>query len=318
MAWPANPEVLQGIAKTSFYGSLAAEEANRLYTKSELCMPIEQGDLTVTYTSFGNVPEPRLMSPTVAGGGSRQAKDMKDYKLVGTVAEFELTVTRPRAVVETNPGEIPRVTQQMAEKAALFMDRRFVATALPSSTVGYDGVSLYNDAHPESGTNQDNNLTSAAATGTKPTAAELEADLDLELLSLKGFTDDQGTPVNDGVSRYTVIVPLQFEYLYKSVLTPTKAQSPGLDISGGTGRYRGMVDVYASAFVATQDRHYLVAQKGGTAPVALLKNKDWEFKTNIGTDSDLWNYSQTALFYAYARWEFIPWDWKTTLIQVWT
>lgn len=320
MAWPINAEILQGIVKTSFYGALQTAEADLVYPK--LCQTIAQEDLTVTYTSFGNVPEPRQMSGSVASSGTRQAKALKDYKLTGTVVEFETTASLPRSVVETNPSEIGRITEQMAQKCALFLDRRFIATALPASTAGYDGVSLYNDAHLESGTAQDNNRTAVAAgtvpTTTFPTAAELESALGVEIGALKGFTDDQGTPVNANISRYSIICPITYEYLYRTVLEPQKGQISGTDVSGGTGRFRGLFTVYASPFVATEDRHYLFGMRPGAFAVALLKNKDWEIKTNIGTDSDVWNMNQTALFMAYGRFEFYPWDWKTTLIEVWT
>ncbi len=66
-------------------------------------------------------------------------------------------------------------------------------------------------------------------------------------------------------------------------------------------------------FAGEQDR-YEVLQKA----VALLKNKDWEIVDNINTDSDAWQINQTALIHSYARFEFIPWDWKGTIRQVWT
>lgn len=314
--WPVNAEVLAGIAKTSFYGSLNSLEGGLSYP--ELCQVIDQNDLTVTYTSFGGVPEPRQMGYTQASTGNRMAKGINDYKLACTVAEFETTVNVPRSVIETNPSEIPRITSQIAEKAQLFMERRFVATMLAGSTAGYDGVSLYNDAHPESGTSQDNNLTSAAATGTKPTTAELEADLDTEIGALKGFTDDAGTPVNAAVREFDILVPLTFEALYRSALEPLKGPIANYDSSSASGRYRGMFRVFGSPFVATADRHYLFARGASTKSVALLKNRDWDFFTNIGTASDAWNVGQTAVFTAYARFEFYPWDWKRTVLQVWT
>jgi hypothetical protein len=315
MAWPSNAEVLQGIAKTSFYGALNALEGGLSYPA--LCQVIDQADLTVTYTSFGGVPEPRLMGYTQAGGGSRQVKSLGDQKLTCTVAEFETTVAVPRSVIETNPAEIPRITSQIAEKAQLFMERRFTATMLTGSTAGYDGVSLYNDAHPESGTNQDNNLSSAAATGTKPTPAELEADLDTEIGALKGFTDDAGTPVNAAVRAYDILCPSTFAATYNVTLMPPAGPAVNFDASSVTGRYRGMFRVFDSPFIAAS-RHYLFARDTSTKAVALLKNRDWDFFTNIGTASDAWQINQTALFTAYARFEFYPWDWKRTVLQVWT
>ncbi len=315
MSLPVNAEVLQSIAKTSFYGALESQEQLRLYP--QLSMPVTQDQLTTTYTSFGNVPEPRQLSGSVAAGGHRKARSLADYKLVGTVVEWEDTVPVPRSVIETNPAEIGRITQQMAEKASLFMDRQFV-TALAASTAGYDGVALIHDSHPESGTNQDNNW-STAVTGisaTHPTSAEFETLFDVNYKDIKGFTDDQGTPVNEGVRKFHVICPLEFENHMRIVLGPINNAVPYFDVGGGTGRFRGMADVHGTAFITTQDRYYIIADKPSSRPIALLKNKDWEFKTNIGTDSDLWNLSQTAIFYAYARFVFVPWDWKTIGLQV--
>ena len=177
-----NAEVLQGIARTSFYGALGAVEAELVHPK--LTKEVSQKEITVTYTSFGEVPEPREMSGSVAATGERQTHGVADYKVVGTVIEREQTVGMKRATIETNPGEIPIKTGQMARKAMIYKDRRFIATVLPATTAGYNRVSLYNDAHLESGTAQDNNLTAVAATGTVPTAAELEASLDTEIAAI--------------------------------------------------------------------------------------------------------------------------------------
>lgn len=316
--WPLNAEALQGIARGSFYRSLQSMEGRLVYP--HVCEMVDQQDLTVTYTSFGGVPEPRQLSGTVASSGQRQAKGVLDYALAVTVVEWEQTVVRPRSVVETNPDEIARVTSEMAIKAQLYMDRYLIGTVLPSTTkLGYDGIALYNASHAESGSNQDNDLTAAAATGTKPTAAELETNLDTELATLKEFQDDQGTPVNAGVSQFAVVVPTEFEYLYKSVLEPLKGQVGNYDSSSGSGRFRGMFNVYGSPFVATADRHYTFAMGDGVRKaVACFKNKDFEFVTNIGTDSDAWRLGQKAIFSSYARFEFMPWNWKSTTRFVWT
>jgi len=323
---PINAEVLQGIAKTTFYGAIKDEESKRIYPK--ICEIIDQPDLTVTYTSFGGVPEPRQLSGSRAATGNRQAKSLADYTLVGTVVEWEDTVTIPRAVIETNPQEIPRITAQMAQKASLFLDRRLVGTSLPSTTaLGYDGIALFSGSHAETGSNQDNDnstaVTGIVGTTTHPTTSEFEAMIDLALSDIKAFTDDVGTPVNAGVTNYTIVCPLEFEFHLKSVLGVLGGNyqmaggiAPADDIY--TGRFRGMFDVVGSPFVATNDRVYIFCNDGGTKAMALLKNKDWEFKSNIGTDSDLWNYEQTALFTAYARFEFVPWNWKVAYRHVYT
>ena len=321
---PINAQVLQGIAKTSFYGALNDEEAKRIYPK--LCKIIDQPDLTVTYTSFGGVPEPRQLSGSRASTGNRQAKSLQDYTLTATVVEWEDTVRIPRSVIETNPGEITRITEQMAQKASIFMDRQFIATTLPStSALGYDGIALYSASHAETGSNQTNTDTDAITgiSATHPTSAEMEIQLDSNLAQLKGITDDVGTPVNAGVERYSIVVPTEFEYHYKAVLggqglfNPSPATA-GLDVTGGTGRFRGMFDVLGSPFVSAADRYFIFCNDVSVPAVACIKNKDWEFNSNIGTSSDLWNLEQTAMFTAYARWTFVPWNWKVTMRQIFT
>lgn len=331
MGFPINAEVYSAIKHgiaDSFYGTIIAEEGEYAYGK--LCKPIDQDDLTTTYTAWGGTPEPRQLSAGATGtGGGRMAKQLKDYKITGTVVEWEQTIEIPRSIVETQPGLAAEKAAEMARKALLFMDRRFVATILPGSTAGYDGVALYADAHPESGTNQDNNLTSAAATGTKPTAAELESQLDLEVSTIKKFTDDAGTPVGATCRKFKILVPVSFEYLYKSILDPgvnlsgvagydSSANSTTTSFGAGSGRFRGMFEVIGSPFVATDDRHYTFADRPGYYPVALLRNKDFEVVDNINTDSDMWRLNQTAIIHSYARFEFIPWDWKGTVRQVWS
>jgi hypothetical protein len=330
MPQPLNPEVYSSIKHgiaDSFYGTIIAEAHDYAYGK--LTKEVQQDDLTVTYTAWGGAPEPRQLSAGATGaGGGRQAKALKDYKLVGTVVEWEQTISLPRSIVETQPGLAAEKAAEMARKAMLFMDRRFVATILPAATAGYDGLSLYNDAHLESGTAQDNNLTSAAATGTKPNAGELESELDLEISTIKKFTDDAGTPVGAATKKWKILVPSAFEYMYGSVVNPAVNNAiPGYDSSAnsvttsfgaGSGRFRGMIEVIGSPFIAADDRHYIFADRPGYFAVALLKNKDFEVVDNINTDSDEWRLNQTALIHSYARFEFIPWDWKGTIRQVWT
>lgn len=322
MGFPLNAEIYtsikHGIAD-SFYGTILAEEQDYAYGK--LCKMVDQEDLVTTYTGWGGVPEPRQLSAGATGtGGGRQAKQLKDYKIIGTVVEWEQTLEIPRSIVETQPGLAAEKSAELARAALLFMDRRFVATVLPASTAGYDGVSLYNDAHPESGTNQDNNVTSAAATGTNPSATELETELDLEFGIMRRFTNDAGTPVNAAVRQYKVLTGVGLEEKYKAVAGPknTAAALEGHDVSGGTGRFRGRMEVIGSPFVATDDRHYLFVDRPGYYPVALLRNKDFEMTDNINTASDIWNFGMTAIIHSYARFEFIPWDWKGTIRQVWT
>lgn len=302
MGYPQNPEILQGIYKTAFNKGVTSGAASRF--SSKLAQDVPQDTTTVTYTSFGSVPEPRQLSGII-GGGTRQSKELKDYKLAVTVQEYEVTVDMPRSVAEDNPADAQEMVGKLGGKCSFAYDRQFMACLTSTTLLGYDGVVVYSTAHPESGTNQDNTGTSA---GT-PTGAQIETAITTNLGSLMGFTDDQGTPVNEGVTHWTILVnPIQY-FTYLSVLDPNMSQQ-AIDSSGGTGKFRGLFTVIPSALVTTK-YHYIFADSGDRA-VGFFHKTAWDVKSNMYTESDLWNISNTAMFTGYARHAFYPWNWKST------
>lgn len=307
--YPQNAEILQGIYRKSFFDNFSSGQSSRFY--SALSKDIPQSETTSTYTSFGSVPEPNQLSGSAASAGIPSAKALKDYKLAVTVVEHQVKVSMPRSVAEDNPADAQGMVAKLGGKASFYYDRLFIACLTSSTLLGYDGKVIYSATHAESGTNQDNEHTSA---GT-PTGAEIETALTTQLGALMAFTDDQGTPVNEGVTSYTLLVnPLQF-FTYKSVLDPNLSQQ-AIDSSGGTGKFRGMFTVISSALVASKT-HYLFAN-GVDPAVGFFHKTDWDLKSNMYTDSDLWNHSNTAMFTGYARMAFYPWNWKATDRYVFT
>ena len=155
-----------------------------------------------------------------------------------------------------------------------------------------------------------------AATGTIPTAAELEAALITDMVALRDFTDDQGRPVNEGAAGFDILIPPEFEWIYKQVLDPTLSQQ-SYDSSGITGRFRGMFNMKVSAYVAG-DRHYIFARNRVRKALGFYVKTDWDYFSNIGTESDAWRLGRQAVFTGYARFEFQPRDWKVTVRHVYT
>lgn len=308
MGYPLNPEMLQGIYKKSFFDGASYGAATRIY--SRVCKDVPQDSTTVTYTSFGSVPEPRQKSGNLAGG-VRQAKELKDWKLTVNVEEYEVTIDMPRSVAEDNPADAQGMVNRLGMKCDFAYDRQFFGVLTSTTLLGYDGVVVYSSAHPESGTNQDNTGTSA---GT-PNAAQVETGLTDSVGKILAFVDDQGTPVNEGVTQFVVLVnPLQY-YTYKAVLDPTMSNQ-AVDSSGGTGVFRGTFNVIATRLVTTKT-HYVFAV-GGNPAVGFFHKTAWDLRTNMYTESDAWNHADTAMFTGYARHSFYPWDWKSTARYVFT
>jgi len=303
MGYPQNPEILQGIYKKSFFEGFGVQQADRFF--SRLSKDVPQDITTVTWTSFGSVPEPRQLSG-IAAGGTPQSKELKDWKLTTVVQEHEVNVDMPRSVAEDNPADAQGLVGSLGQKASFYYDRQFIACLASSTLLGYDGKVIYSATHGESGTSQDNTGTSA---GT-PTGAQVETGLTDSIGRIMAHKDDQGTPVNEGVKNFTVLVnPLQY-YTYKAVLDPTMSKQ-AVDSSGGTGVFRGMFNIIPSTLVTTKV-HYVFADNPPQPAVGFFHKTEWDLKSNMYTDSDMWTRSKIAFFTGYARFSFYPWQWKST------
>lgn len=315
--WPINSTLTQDILETDFFESVERAEKARFYTRLSESKTV--GEVTTTFPSFGSVPEIRQMSG-VSGGGVRQAVPLKDWSVSGTVYEYEQTIPFRRIIAQSKPDAVRAKTRQMASKALKGMDR-VLCQALASTTVnGYDAVPLISTTHPESGANQSNDLTGAnITTNYIPTGAEAEAMLNSMVGALKAFQDDQGTPTNEGVSRYILLCPVPMEIPFKRIVDPSMV-GYAVDSSGGTGVYRGAVEVIASAYCTTtgltggaQTVAYLFPQDETGTALARLELADWQFNTNIGDDSsDDWNKGE-GYIRSWAAFSYLPWQWQSVV-----
>lgn len=315
---PINPEVTRDIVYNDFFDALENAQTQRFYPR--LSVEKTQGEITTVYPSFGSVPEPTQVGG-ILGGGPDPATILKDWKVTATVFPWRQTVLFDRLVAETKGAEISEKSRQMAFKAMKGMDKILCQALVNTTVTGYDAVSLFNTAHPESGANQSNKISVDIATPTAPTAAEVETALNTALPKLKGFTDDQGTPVNEGITKVIALVPETFEFAFRTVVSPLMTQQ-AVDSSGVTGRFRGLVDVIISAYASstgatsgTKDRFWLFAEPSESVAraLALCRVMDWSFNSNIGDESsDQWNKGEGYL-YSYAAHAYIPWNWQAAI-----
>lgn len=299
-----NLELTKRIVMDAFYSEVAAAQNERIYPK--IAEEIPQEVTSVTRPGFGSVPKPVQLSGTTAGSNAAQARSIKDFKQTTEVVEWDLTINFPRSVVEDVPEEAARKARDLASSGTVFLDERAIAQLESSTALGYDEKPLYSATHNESGTNQDNELTSA---GT-PTAAQFESALGELTAALRNFRDDQNRPVNEGFTRYLLLVAPNQERVANIVLNPTMSQHSDSS-SGVTGVYRGQFDIMTSAYVPDK-KMFIFALNRTRKALGYYVKTAWNFTNNIGTDSDAWNYGRTALFSGYARFEMLPRDWKVT------
>jgi hypothetical protein len=314
MGYPINADLLRRINQEAFYSEIDAAANERIYPK--IAEMINQEVTSVIRPGLGAIPKPIQLSGTTGGSNAPRVKQLKDYVFTTSVVEWDLTVEMPRSVVEDLPDEASRIGRMHGSASQVFFDERLVQQLDSTTALGYDGKALFSTTHGESGTSQDNAHTVAAGTGTIPTVAELQAQLALDLVGLRGYTDDQGRPANEGVGQFLILIPPAFEWVYKTVLDPSMA-AQSVDSSGALGQFRGMFETVVSAYVPA-DRHFIFAKSRTRRAIGLFTKTPWDYKSNIGSDSDAWNFGRMAMFSGYARFELFPWDWKTAVRNVWT
>lgn len=134
-------------------------------------------------------------------GESPQMEELKDQRKYSGLSEGSFTIVnktwangmqvRKEEIDDDQIGVIKSRVQRLAQRAARH-PAKLLFEVLEDNPVGYDGVSLFNDAHPvrgkESGT-QDNLLA-----GTGVTVSALKTDLGTAAAQMGNFEDEAGEP----------------------------------------------------------------------------------------------------------------------------
>ena len=180
------------------------------------CQTTTSTTATEQYVWPGFVPQPREFID------GRSIQSMIDFTWNVENNEYELTLLINRKHFEDDQtGLINSRMREIAEIWATFKDFQF-ATLLEAGGTGlaYDGVAFYGDTRTiGSSANIDNNLTSAAATGTIPTSAEFQTALRDSKAAMWRFQDDKGRPFNAAaINQLRVIVPPEYEYPAREAL----------------------------------------------------------------------------------------------------
>src|SRR5882672_10639658 len=297
MGYPVNPELTRRIVNDAFYAEIEAAAQERLYPL--ISEEIQQDVVTVIRPSMGAVPKPTQLSGTASGGSGAREKQMKDYKYTTTVHEWDLTVTQPRSVAEDLPEEMARISRNLGASATVFFDEHAVRQLDSTTDFGYDQRPLFDASHAEAAglPSPDDAFATQSNTHTAATdpllPADIESSIETQLKALRNFRDDQGRPVNEGVTRFTILLSPLEEWAYQGILNPTRS-AQAIDKSGGTGKFRGMFDVKVSAYVPTKTA-YVFAQGRTKRALGFYMRTPWTFNSNIGTDADSWQLTRKAI-----------------------
>jgi phage major head subunit gpT-like protein len=196
-----------------FYNKLAADLG--MGWIPDLSMLFESNQETETYAWLGMAPAMREWI------GGRNAKGFKENGITIRNKTFEATLeVLVDEIRRDKTGQVMLRVAELAQRANVhWASLLSTLIAAGSSAVCYDGQYFFDTDHSEgdSGT-QDNDLTGAAATSTQPTAAEAEAAVMACVAAILGFKDDQGEPMNEGASKFKLMVPTVYLPPFAAVL----------------------------------------------------------------------------------------------------
>lgn len=267
---------------------------------------------TDTRARFGAAPMPEQWV------GDREGKPLNEYTQTTTNIPYESTVTFGKETIEylgENAGEVGRAMANQAMKAR--MHKAKLASALLEAGFAAtcdDGQYFFDTDHAYTGaaytTSQDNDLTSAAATGTVPTAAEAATGIRACLNAFYGFKDDQGDPlvpesyIGDP-SMWIVMVPAAFGTAFRQVLIADTLSAAGDNDLKGTFTLRVNPFLTSGAvfymfFAGSPWKPILVQQKSDVTPDSWYDQHSGTFYSSFSwwgaVDYGAW---QTAIGYTY-------------------
>lgn len=233
----------------------------------KVCQIVPSNAKVENYGFPGHLPIPRVMR------SGRRVQGLRDWSYNVENETYELTIAIDRTYFEDDQtGLVASRMREVAEAWATFKDDLLVDLLINGGTAGYtafDGNTFFHNTRTlgDSGT-IDNKLTSAAATGTIPIAAECKTSLSTSIAQMRGFKDDQGRPFNtQAASKLAVVCPPECEFAYKEAINSSVILQPNVDMASATAGaavdnvFYQIADVYVTGYYSngTYPRDYIMA-----------------------------------------------------------
>lgn len=170
-------------------------------------MKIQSRQAIETYAWLGMVPAMREWI------GGRDPKKLREFTWAVANKDFEGTLEVLLSELRRDSsGQLMIRIAEFARRALSHPVKLMTQKIIDGeANACYDGQYFFDTDHSEgsSGT-QDNDKTSAAATGTTPTVQEMRDAVLGTIQAILSFKDDQGEPMNDGARDFEVMVPILY------------------------------------------------------------------------------------------------------------
>ncbi len=235
----------------------------------DLATRIPSNSDSENYKWLGTVPKMREW------GSGRLAKGLRTESYSVENLKYEATIEVDRdEIADDQTGQIRVRIGELARRAATHKDF-LLAQLLSNGASGgyhsYDGVPFFSAAHVsgESGA-QDNDLTYNADDAGDPTTAEFKAALKQAIATMLVFKDDQGEPMNIGVSGLVCVVPPSM------LFTAMEAVNASV-IANTDNVVKGIARVIALPWLSAASTWYLLKTDGVIRPFIFQDREPVEF-----------------------------------------
>lgn len=229
--------------------------------------------------------------------GGRHADRLSIEEIIIRNKKYEATLecTREELRRDKSGNQLQRRIDEMAIRAqqhwAQILTDLIVAG---TSTTGYDGANFFSASHSEgdSGT-QSNLLTYDRATANKNTAADMEAAIFTALETILGYKDNQGEPINQGLSQLTVMTPVQ---LFGAA---NRALNDGVITDGAGTRTNSLINLGGFDFelvvnprLAGSDDFYIMRSDAAMKPFVLQQETGVEISVQGEGSSEAFHHDR--------------------------
>lgn len=204
--------------------------------------------------------------------GPRQVQNLAEHAYLVLNKKYETTVELNRDDIDDdNLGMFSASIMPGMAQAAKKHPDRLLAAMLQSSTLGFDGVTLFNDAHP----NYNSTGTGATTYDNAYTLALDPTNFNVVWSAMAGFLGENGLPLD--VNPNLLIVPPQLKMQALSIMNSATYAIPGATAYQSAtidNPLRGWADVLVIPELANQPTTWYVADTTKSVKPFVYQERD--------------------------------------------
>lgn len=298
------------------YEKITARQVNGLILASldagsngwvdQLAMRTSSDSAAEEYAWLGNVP---AMQEFIA---NRTEKELREFSFTISNKDYEITLPLKKKDLRRDKLGVIQTRVNQLTTRALDHPAKLLSTLVMNgeSSTCYDGQFFFDTDHVEgdSGT-QSNDIGASASTATAPTATEMGNAIMKGIQNMYGFKDDQGEPINQSASNFTVMVPTTFMGSTLEALTALLGDAGKSQLLPALEGIFNITPVVNPRLTWT-DKFALFRTDEAAKPF-ILQEEEELMPWSIGEDSEHWKKQREALFgidwagnVGYGYWQF--------------